>query len=161
MATRSEQLQGLIQLYKQETGLKTIDMELVSEWAIKRGVIAPQPKTAKELLAAQFAQAAREEHRRDPGTGWDYRANHALRATNKDGKQLTLWVDIEDATRPQMLMSLTNRRQQMVGDGTQLKIDEKIWNSRNPKEDPINLILDFTEDVEERLNSPDFDSKAS
>ena len=49
----------------------------------------------------------------------------------------------------------------MVGDGTQLKIDERIWNNRNQDQKPINMILDFTDDVEERLNSPDFDDKAA
>ncbi len=46
----------------------------------------------------------------------------------------------------------------MVGDGTQLKIDETVWNNRHNEEEPINLVLDFTDDVEERLNSPDYDS---
>lgn len=161
MVTKNEELQRLIQLYKQETCNKTIDMDLVADWAIKKGVNAPKPKTAKELLAIQFAKAAREEHRRDPKTGWSYRANHALRVSNGDGKQLNLWVDIDDATRPQMLLSLTNRRQQMVGDGTQLKIDERIWNNRNQDQKSINMILDFTDDVEERLNSPDFGDKAA
>jgi hypothetical protein len=161
MTTRSEDLQNLFHLYKRETGAVTVDMDLVADWAIKRGVVPPKPKTAKELLAAQFAQAAREEHRRDPKTGWSYRANHALRVSDKNGKQLTLWVDIDDATRPQMLLSLTNRRQQMVGDGTQMKIDERVWNDRNNEQESINMVLDFTDDVEERLNSPDFDGKAA
>lgn len=161
MTTRNEELQRLIHLYRKETGEKAIDMDLVAEWAIKMGVSVPKPKTAKELLAEQFAKAAREEHRKDPSTGWSYRANHALRVAKKDGKQFTLWVDIEEATRSQMHMSLTNRRQQMIGDGTQLKIDEKIWNLRNPTEEPIQMIMDFTDDVEERLNSPDFDNKAA
>jgi hypothetical protein len=161
MATRSEELQSLIQLYKSETGEKAVDMDLVAEWAIRRGVSTPKPKTGKELLSAQFAQAAREEHRRDPKTGWSYRANHALRVAKSDGTQFTLWVDIEEATRPQMHMSLTNRRQQMIGDGTQLKIDEKIWNARNPNEEPLQMIMDFTDDVEERLHSPGFDSGAA
>lgn len=161
MATRTEELQNLIQLYKSETGEKAIDMDLVADWAIRKGVSGPKPKTARELLAAQFAQAAREEHRRDPDTGWSYRANHALRGTKVDGRQYTLWVDIEEATRPQMHMSLTNRRQQMIGDGTQLKIDEKIWNARNPNEEPLQMIMDFTDDVEERLHSPGFDSEAA
>ena len=137
----------MMQLYRAETGNITLDMELVAEWAMKKGVVAPQPKTAKELLAAQFSQAAREEHRQDPKTDWSYRANHALKVNN-NGKQLTLWVDIDGATRPQTLASLTSRRQQMVGDGTQL----------NNEEEPINLVLDFTDDVEERLNSPDYAS---
>lgn len=161
MATRNEELQNLMRLYKSETGAKAIDLDLVADWAMRRGVSAPRPKTAKDLLAAQFAQAAREEHRRDPKTGWSYRVNHSLRQPNAEGKQAGFWVDIEEATRPQMHISLTNRRQQMIGDGTQLKIDEQIWNNRNPAQIPLDLVMDLTEDVEERLNSPGFGSEAA
>lgn len=154
--TRNEQLQALIQLYRRETGSVTVDMEDVADWAIRRGATLPKPKSPRELLVAQFSDAARTEYRQDSKTGLSYRANHALRGTRADGRQFTLWVDIEDASRPQMLWSLSNRRQQMVGDATHLKIDEMIWNNRHPQEVPIQLVMDFTYDVEERLNSPGF-----
>lgn len=69
---------------------------------------------------------------------------------------MVLWVDMEDATRPQMLWSLTSRRQQMVGDAVHLKIDEMIWNNKHSGEEPIQQDMDFTYDVEERLNSPGY-----
>jgi len=155
---RNEQLQGLIQLYKTETGNKTIDMEDVTDWAIRRGATLPKPKSQRDLLMAQFSDAARAEFKQDPKTGLSYRVNHALRGTRSDGRQYTLWVDIDDATRPQMLWSLSNRRQQMVGDAVHLKIDEMIWNGHHSEEQPIQLVMDFKDDVEERLNSPGFGS---
>lgn len=154
--TRNEKLQALIQLYKTETGNKTVDMEAVADWSMHRGVTLPKPKSARELLVAQFSDAARAEYRRDPKTGLSYRANHALRIARNDGKQYTLWVDIDDATRAQMQYSLSNRRQQMVSDAVHLKIDEMVWNDHHPNEQPIQLVMDFTDDVEERLNSPGF-----
>jgi hypothetical protein len=154
--TRNEQLQKLVQLYKTETGNITIDMDVVADWAIARGASLPKPKTAKELFVAQLSDAARAEYRQDAQTGLSYRANHALRATRGDGRQYTLWIDLDDATRAQMLWSLSNRRQQMVGDAVHLKIDELIWNNRNPNDEPIQLVMDFSEDVEERLNSPEY-----
>lgn len=153
---RNERLQGLIQLYKTETGLKAFDCERIADWAIARGATLPKPKTARELFSAQLADAARAEYRLDAKTGLSYRANHALRNRDTTGRQFTLWVDIEDATRPQMLYSLTSRRQQMVGDAVHLKIDEMIWNDRHSAEEPIQLVMNFTDDVEERLNSPGF-----
>ncbi len=154
--TRNEQLQALIQRYKEETGQKTVDMDAIADWAIQRGAILPRPKTARELFAAQLADAARAEYRVDPKTGLSYRANHALRQRAHDGRQSVLWVDIEDATRPQMHYSLSDRRQQMVGDAVHLKIDEMIWNSKHTDEEQIQLDMDFTYDVEERLNSPGY-----
>lgn len=153
---RNEQLQALIQRYKAETGQKAVDLDIVAGWAIERGATLPKPKTARELFAAQLADAARAEYRVDPKTGLSYRANHALRQRNHDGRQYTLWVDMEDATRGQMLYSLTDRRQQMVGDAVHLKIDEMIWNSKHTEEEQIQLLMDFTYDVEERLNSPGY-----
>jgi hypothetical protein len=153
--TRNEQLQALIQRYKSETGATAVDMDQVAAWAIDRGATLPKPKTARELFAAQLADAARAEYRVDPKTGLSYRANHALRQRKHD-RQFTLWVDMNDATRPQMLYSLSDRRQQMVGDATHLKIDEMVWNGMHPEEEQINLEMDFTDDVEERLNSPGY-----
>ena len=155
---RNEQLQALIQRYKAETGQKAVDLDVVAGWAIERGATLPKPKTARELFAAQLADAARAEYRVDPKTGLSYRANHALRQRNHDGRQYTLWVDMDDATRGQMLYSLTDRRQQMVGDAVHLKIDEMIWNSKHADEEQIQLLMDFTFDVEERLNSPGYDT---
>jgi hypothetical protein len=155
---KREQRLALIHLYKQETGVKVVDLELVADWAIKRGATLPTPKSMRELFAAELADAARAEFRVDAKTGLSYRANHAMRRRNADGKQMVLWIDIEDATRNQMLWSLSDRRQQMVGDAVHLKIDEMIWNGKHPDENPIQLIMDFTDDVEERLNSPGYGS---
>jgi len=58
-----------------------------------------------------------------------------------------------------MLKSLINRREQMVGDGLQLTLDVDHWNGINPKEEPIQIPLDLTDDVEWRKNSPE--AKAS
>ena len=154
--TKNEQLQALIQRYKAETGKKAVDLDVVAGWAISRGATLPKPKTARELFAAQLADAARAEYRVDSKTGLSYRANHALRQRTPGGHQLVLWVDMEDATRPQMLYSLSDRRQQMVGDAVHLKIDEMIWNSKHQDEEQIGLDMDFTYDVEERLNSPGY-----
>ena len=46
----------------------------------------------------------------------------------------------------------------MVGDAVHLKIDETVWNGKHSEEEPIQLVMDFTDDVEERLNSPEFGS---
>ena len=52
-----------------------------------------------------------------------------------------------------MLKSLINRRQQMVGDALQLDLDAEHWNNINPNEVPIQLPLDFTDDVEWAKNA--------
>lgn len=39
--------------------------------------------------------------------------------------------------------------QQIVGDCVQLKTDVDVYNGRNPDKEPIQLVLDFTDDVAE------------
>lgn len=82
----------------------------------------------------------------------DYRANHAFKEKHGD-KQLTIWVQLENATHPQMRASATNRRDGIIADCAQLKKDSIVWNTKNPNEEQINMVLDFEEDVNERLAS--------
>lgn len=46
----------------------------------------------------------------------------------------------------------------MIGDGVQLTLDADHWNNVNPADVPINIPMDFTDDVAERklaLDEPD------
>jgi hypothetical protein len=159
MATKHQEMQRLIRLYKDETGKKEVNMHDVAQFAVDKGWPLPRPIAALDRLAKEFSQAAREEVRHDRKTGKPYRANHAF--TEGHGpRQMTLWVDIDEAPRKPMLKSLVQRREQMVGDGLQLTLDALHWNTINPNEEPINLPLDLTDDVEWRMNAPDDDQKA-
>lgn len=159
MATKHQEMQRLIRHYKDVTGKTDINMHEVAQFAVEKGWPLPRPIAAIDRLAKEFSQAAREEVRYDEKNGKPYRANHAI-TTIQGSVQLTLWVDIDEAPRHKMLKSLVQRREQMVGDGLQLTLDAMHWNSIHPSEDPINLPLDFTDDVEWRINAPDEIEKA-
>jgi hypothetical protein len=152
--TKHQEMQRIIRLYKDETGEKEVDMHKVAKFAAGKGWPLPKPDAPLELLAKEFSQAAREEVRRDTRTGRPYRANHAVRY-GAGPMQYTLWIDIDEAPRGPMLKSLVNRREQMVGDGLQLTLDADHWNSIHSNEEPIQLPMDFTQDVEWRKNAPD------
>lgn len=151
---KTQEMQSLMRLYKDETGEKEIDMHKIAKYAAGKGWPLPKPINTLDLLAKQFTQAARQEIRRDAKTGKPYRANHAV-PTYQGGEQLTLWIDIDEAPRKHMLKSLVNRREQMVGDGLQLTLDADHWNSINQNDEPIILPMDFTDDIEWRKNAPD------
>lgn len=157
MASTREK-QRIIRAYKDETGDLELDMRKVATWAASKGWPLPKPPTAIDILTKQFSDAARVETRRDPKTGRPYRANHSI-VTTQGGTQLHLWIDIDEAKRGPMLKSLVNRREQMVGDGLQLSLDIEHWNSVNPAEEPIDLPMDLTFDIELRKNAPDEDDK--
>ena len=155
MATKKQEMQRVIRLYKEQTGEAAVDMHRVAAFAKNMGWPIPTPVDPLDRLATEFAQAAREEVRRDNITDRPYRVNHAI-PNQRQGRrgQFYLWIDIEEAPREQMRKSLINRRQQMVGDALQLDYDAEHWNNINPGQEPIQIPLDFTYDVEWAKNAP-------
>lgn len=155
MSTKKERLQKFVRYYKDQTGKTEVTMHEVAELAIKMGWPLPKPPKPVDLLAGQFSQAEREETRYDKKTGRPYRANHAF--SIQQGQELfTKWVDIdEDPPRKIMVKSLINRREQVVADSFHLTLDADHWNSEHPDQEPIELPLDFTDDVEWRKNGPE------
>ncbi len=151
--SKSQELQNLIRMYKESTGIREVDMRQVAIYARDLGYPLAEPKDPIDLLARDLARAAREEIRHDELTGRPYRVNHAVPAP---GGQFTFWVDIDETpSRTQMMRSLTSRREQMVGDGFGLVCDAEHWNRVNQGEESIQIELDFTFDVELRMNHLD------
>jgi len=96
-----------------------------------------------------MSQALREEYGTD-GQGRRYRVNHAVRVT-KGGVQYTFWGMLGFASHEHMEKAFTQRREQIVGDNVQLKIDVDVYNDLNRGKNPeIQLVLDYTDDVKER-----------
>jgi len=160
VANKTREMQKLIRYYKDETGKSEVDMRGVAKLAVKMGWKLPTPKDPLERLVKQFSRAARDEIKHDKKTGKPYRANHAIPV--KQGQtQLHFWIDIDEAPRKQIFKSLIMRREQMVGDGLQLTLDAEHWNNINPEQEPINIPMDFTDDILWRKNAPDEDDKVA
>jgi len=159
MPTKAQEMQSIIKRYREQTGNSSVDMHEVAKFAAGMGWPLPKPKTALERLAEQFSSAARVEMRRDEVTGRPYRANLAVTTWN-GSEQLTLWTDIDEAPRPIAHKSFQQRREQMIGDAVQLTFDVMHWNRVNEAEAPIEMPMDFTDDVQWRINAPDEDKAA-
>jgi hypothetical protein len=151
MATRKEK-QAFLRHYRDVTGIKELNMHEVAKLAQSMGWEMPVPSDPLELLAKQFADAAREETRQDSKTGKSYRVYHAV-PIDGDGQQF-FWVDIDEAPRKHMVKAAFARREQAIGDMVQLTLDLDHWNQKNPNEEPIIAVKDLTEDVNERLAGP-------
>ena len=67
---------------------------------------------------------------------------------------MTMWADTDEAPRKFAHKSF-QRREQMVGDAVQLSLDLNHWNRVNPMEEPIELPMDFTCDIEWAINGLD------
>jgi hypothetical protein len=152
VSNRHQEMQAVIRQYRDTTGEADVDMKTVAQFAVSLGWPLAPPADPIELLAREFSRAAREEIKYDDVTGQPYRVNHVFQPPSSQGK---LWMDIDNAsaTREKMVKSLNVRREQMVGDGLQLSYDADHWNSVNHEQEPIQIQLDFTDDVEWRKNA--------
>lgn len=74
---------------------------------------------------------------------------------------MTLWTDIDVAPRYVAHKSFQQRREQMIGDAVQLTFDVMHWNRVNEIDEPIEMPMDFTDDVQWRMNAPDENEKAA
>lgn len=120
----------------------------MARWAIANNLWAPPPELAEEKCANDFADAMREQYITTVD-GRRIRTKHAARK-EINGKQQTLWGDLFDnPPRDFMETALQQRRQQIYGDCKQLRNDTDFYNEEHSKDNPIQLILDFEEELAE------------
>jgi hypothetical protein len=160
MKTKVEKMQDFVRHYRDQTGKDSVTMQEVAEYARQHGWALPKPKSAIELLAAQFSDSLRAEVRKDSVTGRPYRANLAV-SDWQGNTQMVLWTDIEIAKRAVAHKSLTQYREQMIGEAVHMSDTADHWNRINPTEEPIVMMLDFNDDVTWRRNAPMDDEKAA
>ncbi|MEE9312681.1 MAG: hypothetical protein V3V10_09760, partial [Planctomycetota bacterium] len=147
MATRNEQSADILDRYLNEVNAEPVSLDEVAEWALNEGLFRPEPRDLKKICRDAIAQGARAQKRFD-GKRW-YRAKHSLR-TNVGGIQLSLWADIDkNASHGFMEKSIGQRRRSIVDDCFQMKMDADHFNEANPEFEPIQPVLDFSEDVDE------------
>lgn len=146
--SKIETMQNLWKRYETENNHQPTGTRLVVQWAVSKGFLTLPDVDPYDVLASQMAQALRSETAIDKN-GRPYRVNHSVRI-EKYGVQQTLWSHIGFASREHMQASFGQRREQIVGDCMQLKTDVDAYNERNPKAEPIQLLLDFTDDIAEK-----------
>jgi hypothetical protein len=145
--TYAEQLQRIVRGYREAGMPWPAAMREVAAWAITAKQWAPQPSDMIQQCADELSAAMRQEHITD-AQGRHVRAKHAARM-KRNGEQVTLWADIRTASVDHMSVAFQQRRQQIVGECKQLKADVDSFNQNTNKGPPVQLVLDFTLDVEE------------
>jgi len=145
--TYLEALQGYADEYLAETSSITATTAEFAEWAIRTGRWSPPRDIAMRLCKEDFARAMREQYIKDDA-GQPVRAKHVCRERRGDQQQF-FWGDIRSVPRKHMEGSFRQRREQVVGDLRQLDRDNNYWKKTHPDEKPIQIVFDFTEDIEE------------
>jgi hypothetical protein len=148
MAKYTVALQRIWRAYEDAGNPTPATSREVARWAIDNHLWEP-PRAYDPIdqCAEDLARAWREEYRVDD-KGRRYRAKHAVRVT-KGGAQFAFWADMDTAPAAHVHKAIAQRRQQIVGDCYQLKVDVDHFNDIRGDAEPIQLILDFTIDVEE------------
>jgi hypothetical protein len=143
-----EKMQKLADEFFAENGGKLASARDMAKWAMKNGKWSPPLALAEERCASDFADAMREQYITAPD-GRRIRTKHAARK-KIDGRQQTLWGDLFDnPPRDFMETALQQRRQQVYGDCKQLRNDTDYYNEEHIKQEPIQLVLDFEEELAE------------
>ena len=145
--TYYEQLRSLADEYRVDGRPWPASSKQIAAWAIDAGLWRAHPSTLLNQCAEHLARAMREDTFVDP-QGRTVRAKHAARMS-KDEVQLVLWDDIRTSSREHMQIALQQRRQQVVGDCRQLKNDVDSFNDNANPGSPIQMVIDFTQDLAE------------
>lgn len=142
----TEKLRDLWKSYRDEVSTDPVDLKTVAAWAIEQELWVPRPIDLSTSLANDLAQALREEKRTDKA-GREYRANIPVRSRAKDGTSLFEWADIDDAPRRHVEKNVQQERRSIASDVYALIMKVEHYNETHPDEEPIQLIMNFEDDI--------------
>jgi hypothetical protein len=147
MSDYTKQLQRIVKEYRQSGQKWPASSADIARWALSNNKYNLRTPTIERVIRREISQAMREEYITD-SSGRRVRAKHPAQV-KRDGEQIMLWDDIRTATRSHMEMAFSLRRNRIVGECHQAKTDVDSYNDNHPQEVPIQMVLDFTSDVEE------------
>lgn len=147
MSSYNEQMQKIVSDYQKSGEPWPTTAKYIAGWAIRKGFWKPQDSSIISQCSDHIARAMRDEYIIDP-QGRRVRAKHVAKIS-ENGEQQLLWADIRSAPRIHMELAFQQRRQQIVGDCHQLKVDADSYNENASRTNPIQIVFDFTLDLEE------------
>lgn len=143
----NEQLNAIFDRYSREVSPDPTSLDDVIEWALDKGLCQPNRRTIVQMFREDLATSLRQAKRLDD-KGRSYRAKINVRETVA-GIQMFLWADADLAPRSFVQKSAIQRRRAIAHDCFQLKQDVDHFNDERGGENPLQLPLDFTDDVAE------------
>jgi len=149
MAKYTEQMQRLFNKYRKEVCEAPATLDDVYDWVSRNDLWTAREESIRAQFKEEMAQALREEYRTD-SAGRRYRAKHAVRRVLA-GRQMSLWGDIDKDPRAYVEIAFAQKRRRIAGELHQLKVDVDHYNGAHPNEAPIQLSLNFEDDILERL----------
>jgi hypothetical protein len=147
MSAYAKQMQRIVQEYRVAGEPWPTAARNIADWAILSGRWEMPAAAIRRRCADDLAAAMREEYYTDP-KGRRVRVLHPA-PLFVDGQREMIWDDIRTAARPHMQLSFQNRRQGIVGDCRQFKIDVDSYNEGHADQEPIQIVFNFENDLAE------------
>ncbi len=147
MHSKTQQLQSIVRDYRLAGKAWPATSEMIATWAIENNRWRPYRALQIRQCSREISRAMREEYITDE-KGRRVRVKHPVMKKTGD-VQTAFWDDIRTAPRAHMEMSFMQRRNRIVGDCRQLKMDADSYNDAHPEAPPIQLVFDFTDDLAE------------
>lgn len=145
MAGSASQLQAIVRKYRLAGMTWPASSNAIADWAMPKGLWHPHPSAARRQCARELARAMRQDYITD-AKGRRVRAMHAVTRRESD-RQTFLWDDVRTAPREHMALAFMQRRERIVQDCRQLSLDAASYNDAHPKDEPIQIVFDFMEDL--------------
>jgi hypothetical protein len=117
----------------------------IARWAIGKRLWEVHPSRIVRQCADQIAEAMRQEYITDP-QGRRIRVKHVAPYDDK-GQMSLKWDDMRSAPPEHMEMAFAYKRQLIVSDCRQLKLEIESYNQNYNKGMMIQGIFDFTNDL--------------
>ena len=152
-----EQNQKIVERYRASKQPWPATAVEIARWAIGKKLWQIHPGRIVRQCADQIAEAMRQEYITDP-QGRRVRVKHVA-PYSEEGQLSLKWDDMRTAEYRHMQMSFAYKRQLIVSDCRQLKLEIDSYNQNYNKEKPIQGFFDFTDDlieseIQARQNRP-------
>jgi hypothetical protein len=142
-----EQNQKIVCRYRESAQPWPATATDIARWAIAQRLWDIHPGKVVRQCADQIADAMRQEYLTDP-QGRRVRVKHVA-PYSESGQLLLKWDDMRSATHTHMATSFAYKRQLIVSDCRQLKLEIDSYNENYNKGRRIQGVFDFTHDLEE------------
>jgi DNA-binding transcriptional regulator PaaX len=119
----------------------------IARWAIAKKLWDIHPAKIVRQCADQIAEALRQEYITDP-QGRRVRVKHVA-PYPVEGQTTFKWDDMRSATHLHMQTAFAYKRQLIVSDCWQLKMEIDSYNENYNKAEPIQSVFDFIDDLAE------------
>jgi hypothetical protein len=144
--TKEERYQYIVKKYQEEHGYDGADLKLVAKWAEEHGLLRAPKIDPYDVLAKDLKNALRSERRMHNGKS--YRSKVAGKFKDGNGKQRSLWYDLDESPAEHVERAFVQRREAIVGEVYQLHIDIDVFNEKRGRR--YQLELNFEDDIDER-----------